>query len=117
MQGFRLSAQPAGVEEVAVIRELARFTIQAGRESEFEAAMVEARGIVAQSPGFVSIEYWRGIERPQAYTLVITWDSVDDHLVGFRGSELYQQWAGLTRPFFAGDAAVDHHEPVWSSTG
>jgi heme-degrading monooxygenase HmoA len=94
-----------------MIHELAQFTIEAGREAEFEQTMLRAREVIARSPGFVSIEYWRGIERPDVYTLLVKWQTVDDHLVGFRGSELFQEWAGLTRPFFVGDPVVEHHDP------
>jgi heme-degrading monooxygenase HmoA len=99
-----------------VIHELAQFQIEAGRETDFETAMATARDVIAQSPGFVSIQYWRGIERPQTYTLLITWETVEDHLVGFRESDLYRRWAALTRPFFAGDPVVEHHQPVWAAS-
>lgn len=98
-----------------MIHELAQFTIEAGREAEFEQTMLTAREVIARSPGFVSIEYWRGIERPYVYTLLIKWQTVEDHLVGFRQSELFSEWAALTRPFFAGDPVVEHYDPRSSS--
>jgi heme-degrading monooxygenase HmoA len=98
-----------------MIHELAQFTIIEERAEEFEQMMLQARQVIARSPGFISIEYWRGIERPQVYTLLIAWDSVDDHLVGFRQGGLYSEWAALTRPFFAGDPSVEHFQPVEAS--
>lgn len=100
-----------------MIHELAQFTIADGRADEFEQSMLAAREIIARSPGFVSIDYWRGIERPQVYTLLITWESVDAHVVGFRQGPLFAEWAALTRPFFGGDPFVEHHTPVgsWSA--
>jgi heme-degrading monooxygenase HmoA len=94
-----------------MIHELAHFPITPGREDEFEQSLRKGREVVAASPGFVSMEYWRGIERPNVYLLHIVWDSVDAHMVGFRESPAFEQWKALTRPFFDGDASMEHFDP------
>jgi hypothetical protein len=35
---------------------------------------------------------------------------VEDHMVGFRESELFTQWRGLIGPFFANPPEVTHWE-------
>jgi heme-degrading monooxygenase HmoA len=94
-----------------MIHEYALFPIQAGREAEFEESMLRAREVVAAAPGFVSIEWWRGIERPQVYALHLVWESVDAHVAGFRASAAFEQWKALTRPYVDGDIAMEHFEP------
>jgi heme-degrading monooxygenase HmoA len=96
---------------VPVIHEIAEFTIAEGREPEFEDTMMIARRVIARAPGFVSIEYWRGVERPQVYTLIIKWRSVEAHTEGFRQSALYSEWSALVRPFFAAPPEVAHAVP------
>ena len=66
-----------------------------GKESEFEAAFVKAATVIATSPGFRFVRVARGIERPSSYLLLVGWDSIDDHVVRFRGSDLFRQWREL----------------------
>jgi heme-degrading monooxygenase HmoA len=94
-----------------MIHEFALFPIQAGREAEFEDSMLKAREVVAAAPGFVSIEYWRGVERPTVYALHLVWESFDAHVGGFRESSAFEQWKALTRPYVDGDITMEHFEP------
>lgn len=98
-----------------MIVEIAEFSVVEGREDEFEQTMLVAREVVARSPGFVSIDYGRGVERPSVYQLRIVWETLENHLRDFRESELYVEWARLTRPFFASDPRVEHFAPVASA--
>jgi len=94
-----------------VIHELAHFPIRPGSEEEFEQSMLKAREIIAAAPGFVSIEWWRGVERPGVYALHVVWDSVEAHVSGFRESPAFEEWKGLTRPYFDGASSMEHFEP------
>ena len=95
-----------------MIYELAQFSIPEGRGADFEQAMLEARKVISQAPGFNSIEYLRGIERPDVYHLLVKWETLDDHVRGFRESDLFPQWRAIVGPFFAGDPFVEHGQPV-----
>lgn len=79
-----------------------------GREVEFEAAFAEAKAIVAASPGFRGLSLSRGIETPNHYLMLIEWDSLDDHEVGFRGSAAYDQWRALLHHFYEPFPEVTH---------
>lgn len=81
-----------------------------GREADFEAAFVEAAKVIAQSPGFRFVRICRGVERPSTYLLLVGWDTVEDHTVGFRGSDLFTQWRAHIGPFFDGQPVVEHYE-------
>jgi heme-degrading monooxygenase HmoA len=94
-----------------MIHEFAQFPIKVGREAEFEQSMLKAREVVAAAAGFVSIEWWRGIERPNVYALHLVWDTVEAHVDGFRESPAFEEWKALTRPYFDGDASMEHFEP------
>lgn len=88
--------------------ETAFMSIVPGKELEFEAAIEEAKAVVSQAKGFQVIHVHRGVERPSTYLVAIGWDSVEDHMVGFRESELFPQWRALIGPFFAEAPAVEH---------
>lgn len=95
-----------------MIVERAVFHITPGSEAAFESAFEEARTVVAQSRGYRSLRLLRGIERSTDYLLLIEWDSVADHLEGFRESELYQRWASLLRPHYSANPDVEHFDPL-----
>ena len=78
----------------------------------FEAAFDQARKVIATSQGFRWLELHRGVERPGVHLLLVEWETLDDHLVGFRGSGLFTRWRELIGPYFASDPDVEHFAPV-----
>lgn len=79
-----------------------------GTEADFEAAFARAREITAQSPGFVSLKLVRGIERPSTYLLLVEWQTLEDHTVGFRQSARYHEWRDLLHRFYEPFPVVEH---------
>ena len=88
--------------------ETAYMEIVAGQEAAFEAAFEEAKKVVAQAQGFQVIHLHRGVERTNTYLVAIGWNTVEDHMVGFRESELFTQWRALLGPHFANPPQVEH---------
>ena len=70
-----------------MITEHALLPVISGQEEDFEAAFDRARLIIASMPGFVSLSLSRSIETPNTYLLLVQWDSLEDHTIGFRGSQ------------------------------
>ena len=98
-----------------MILEHAPLDVIPGREAQFEAAFAEAQSIVRGSPGFRRLRLERCIERPSRYLLLIEWDSLEDHTVGFRASVEYQRWRELLHHFYDPFPTVDHYQTVISS--
>lgn len=95
-----------------MILEAAILSVRAGEELAFEAAMTTARPLIASTPGFRSIEVRRGIETPGCYLLLVGWDTVADHEIGFRGSALYAEWRTLLHHFYEPMPVVEHYGPA-----
>ena len=74
----------------------------------FEAAFADARQVIAQADGFHWVELLRGIERPDRYVLLVGWDSVEAHTIGFRESPRFARWRALVGPYFTKPPAVEH---------
>jgi heme-degrading monooxygenase HmoA len=91
-----------------VILENAVMSVHSGREEEFLDALVQARAVLEQSHGFRELVVHRGIERPSSFLLLISWETLEDHTVGFRGGELFTQWRAILGPFFAEPPVVEH---------
>lgn len=83
-----------------MIIEHAILRVSDGKKLEFEAAMAEARPLIAASPGFVDIEVRPAVEAAGTYLLLVRWNSVADHGVGFRTSGRYEQWRDLLHHFY-----------------
>ena len=91
-----------------MIMETALIEVLEGQEAAFEEALEVAKTVLAQATGFNHIYVHRGIERPSVYMLALGWDTLEDHTVGFRESELFVQWRTLIGPFFANPPQVEH---------
>ncbi len=93
-----------------MVLEAAILNIRAGQEAAFESAMKMARPLIAATPGFRSIEVRRCVETPNRYLLLVTWENLEDHAVGFRQSERYQKWRDLLHHFYDPFPTVEHYE-------
>jgi len=96
-----------------MILEIAILNVRAGEEAAFEAAMRSARPLIEASPGFGKLELRRCVETPSRYLLLVDWRTVEDHTIGFRQSDRYQEWRKLLHHFYDPFPTVEHyHEPV-----
>jgi len=99
-----------------MILELADIRIHAGRQAEFDAAILRGlTEVISQARGFRGYKVNKGIESPERYLLQIFWESLEDHTVHFRGGPLFPQWRAIVGPFFASPPAVEHYELVGRS--
>jgi heme-degrading monooxygenase HmoA len=101
-------AERAASTSCVVILEMARLDVRPGEAEAFESAFAEAQAIVAGMPGYRWHALQRCIEDPQRYLLLIAWDTLDDHIVGFRGSAGYQRWRQLLHHFYDPLPTVEH---------
>ena len=96
----------AGVLEVATLN------VRAGQAAAFEAAFAQAQRLIAAVPGYRGHELQRCIEHDQQYVLLVRWDSLEAHTVGFRQSPDYQQWRALLHHFYDPFPTVLHYHVV-----
>jgi len=83
-----------------VILEHALLQVRPGQSKAFEAAMAQARPIIARQTGFHSIEVRPESGNPERYLLLVTWDRMESHRDGFRRSGDYQRWRALLHAFY-----------------
>ena len=95
-----------------MILEQAVLDVKPGEESAFEAAFARAQRIIAGSPGYLSHELQRCIERPNRYLLLVRWRTLADHTEGFRKSAPYQEWKALLHHFYDPFPTVEHYRAV-----
>jgi heme-degrading monooxygenase HmoA len=100
-----------------VILEHALLTVDPGRRADFEAAFAQAKAIIAAMPGFRSLSLSHCLERADGYLLLVEWDRLEDHTIGFRGSAAYQEWRALLHHFYDPFPAVEHYATVLTAGG
>ena len=99
-----------------MILEIADISIAPGQQAAFDAAIQHGLASVAsQAKGFRGFKVNRGVESPERYVLMIYWDTLEDHTVGFREGPLFPQWRAIVGPFFAKPPVVEHFELVAKS--
>ena len=91
-----------------MILEAALLQVRSGSEREFEEAFRQASPIIASMPGYLGHELQRCLEVPGKYLLLVRWERLDDHTVGFRGSPRYQEWRALLHHFYDPFPTVEH---------
>lgn len=92
-----------------MILEVVDIRIQPGKQTEFDEAI--QRGVtqaIAPAKGFRGFKINKGIESPERYLLLIYWDTLENHMVDFRGSPAFQEWRSIVGPYFAAPPAVEH---------
>ncbi|HEX8528376.1 MAG TPA: antibiotic biosynthesis monooxygenase [Cytophagales bacterium] len=92
-----------------MILEVAILDVIPGQEARFEQNFREARGIIAAMPGCRSHRLQRCLEKPNRYLLLVEWEKLEDHTVGFRQSPQYGQWKALLHPFYDPFPTVEHY--------
>lgn len=95
-----------------MILEVAILDVIPGQENEFQAAFAKAAPIISSMPGYVSHQLQRCVEKQNRYILLVNWETLESHTVGFRGSEGYQEWRKLLHHFYDPFPMVEHYELI-----
>lgn len=98
-----------------MILETAILKIKPGTNQEFEDAFIEASQIIASMPGYISHELQKCLEIDNQYLLLVRWQTLEDHTVGFRQSSEYQTWKKLLHHFYDPFPTVEHYQTVISN--
>jgi heme-degrading monooxygenase HmoA len=98
-----------------MITEIADLRVAPGTQKTFVVALKRGLDtVLSKSPGYVSHQIQHCIESPERYLLLITWETLEDHTVGFRQSEAYAEWRSIVGPFFVQPPIVEHFEALVS---
>ncbi len=95
-----------------MVLEIAQIDVKPGLEAEFEAGVEKAVPVFRRAKGCRGLELQRSIEKPNRYRLFVRWETLDNHIVDFRGSPDFQQWRALVGHCFDGAPQVEHTNEV-----
>jgi len=96
-----------------MILEVAAFSVRGERDSAFEAAMAKAAPVIAGARGYRGHELQRCVETEgqylRRYLLLVRWETLEAHTVGFRQSPAFLEWREIIGPFFEDTPVVEHY--------
>lgn len=92
-----------------MVLEVAVLDVKQGQSPGFEAAFAEAEPIIMSIPGYASHELRRCVENNGRYILLVHWEALEDHTIGFRQSDRYQDWKRLLHHFYDPFPVVEHY--------
>lgn len=95
-----------------MILEAAMLYVKNGMEAEFETAFKQASKIISSMNGYISHQLQRCIEGQGKYLLLVQWNDLESHTIGFRQSAEYQEWKSLLHHFYDPFPTVEHFEQV-----
>ncbi len=95
-----------------MILEVAMLDVKPGLELAFESDFKSAVVHVTSIEGYLSHELQRCVEKPNRYVLLVRWQTLEAHTVGFRQSPQYQEWKRLLHHYYDPFPTVEHFEMV-----
>lgn len=95
-----------------MILEAATLLVKIGEEQKFESDFATASRYIRIITGYRSHRLHRCIEQQNKYLLLVEWDQLEDHTVGFRQSRHYQEWKKLLHHYYDPFPIVEHYELV-----
>ena len=96
-----------------MILESVILNVRTGQSAAFEVAFANASPLIASKPGYIRHELQCCLETPDRFLLLVWWETLEAHTVGFRGSPEYQQWRALLHHFYDPFPTVEHFVKVF----
>ena len=97
-----------------MVLEVAILDVKSGQTQDFETAFLQAQTIISSMKGYVSHQLQKCLEKPNRYILLVNWQTLEDHTLGFRGSDAYQEWRRLLHHFYDPFPDVEHYETLYA---
>jgi heme-degrading monooxygenase HmoA len=95
-----------------MILEIAQYTAQPGKAEEFQAGLLKGAEIIRRAKGCRSVTPRRQIEDPDKFIMMIEWDTLEDHTVGFRGSPQFAEYRRHIAGLFVDPIVATHYEII-----
>lgn len=95
-----------------MILEVAILNVKQNRTHAFEKAFSKACLIISSMNGYISHQLKKCIENKNQYILLVKWETLEDHTVGFRKSERYKEWSNLLHHFYDPFPSVEHYTAI-----
>lgn len=96
-----------------MITEIVSLYIKNNENDLFEKAFAEASEIIASMNGYLKHELQKCVEVSNKYILLVEWNSIGDHINGFRNHKIYGDWKNLLHHFYEPFPIVEHYVKIF----
>jgi heme-degrading monooxygenase HmoA len=92
-----------------MILEVAILNVLPEKTPEFEASFEKSAEIISSMKGWLGHQLQQCLEVPNRYILLVKWENLEDHTIGFRHSKEYQTWKNNLHHFYSPFPIVEHY--------
>jgi quinol monooxygenase YgiN len=89
------------------VLERAELQVAPEKADEFAGRLDKGLDLLRADGGCRSVTVSRGVERPEVFLLLVTWDSVDHHLT-FKEAPAFAEFVGLIKDYLTGPTGMEH---------
>ncbi|WP_268848065.1 antibiotic biosynthesis monooxygenase family protein [Flavobacterium aestivum] len=98
-----------------MVLEMAILQVKKGEETHFERDFAIASQFIQSIPGYIHHSLRKCFEEENKYLLLVDWEKLEDHTIGFRESEAYFEWKKLLHHYYNPFPVVEHYEMVFEN--
>jgi heme-degrading monooxygenase HmoA len=91
-----------------MILEAGYILIKKGEQVAFEEKFKLATQYISSIDGYIRHSLKRCIEQENKYLLLVEWETLEAHMVGFRQSDAFVEWRKLIGPHFESAPNMEH---------
>jgi heme-degrading monooxygenase HmoA len=95
-----------------MILEAAFLFVKKGAEEQFEKDFEIAGQYISSIQGYLEHSLRKCIEQENKYLLLVDWEKLEDHTIGFRQSQHYLEWKKLLHNYYDPFPVVEHFEMI-----
>ena len=95
-----------------MILEIAILIVKDSETENFERDFKTASQYISKIKGYKAHTLRKCIEKNNKYMLLVDWETLESHEIGFRKSQLYKKWKALLHHYYEPFPEVEHYETV-----
>jgi len=95
-----------------MVLEAAVLFVRPGMYEAFEKDFKIAGQYISSVPGYIKHSLQKCTEQNDKYLLLVEWEKLEDHTVGFRESAVYEPWKKLLHHYYDPFPVVEHYIAV-----
>jgi heme-degrading monooxygenase HmoA len=111
LSGFRVYLEQHQLNQDMTL-EVAVLFIKPGLEKQFEADFKTAGQYISSINGYIRHTLQKCVEQDHKYLLLVEWQTIEDHTMGFRQSDVYLKWKDLLHHYYEPFPVVEHYQLV-----
>lgn len=98
-----------------MILEAAFLCVKPELANQFEVDFIKASQYISTINGYLGHQLQKCIETENKYLLLVNWNTLEDHTIGFRTSDAYLEWKKLLHHYYEPFPVVEHFETVFDN--